>query len=216
MNIIWGYDNRGDILPSSNKRRKIDESKKYIEIDNDLIYTFDTEIHFTGPIDSNSISKIIKEITKIIHNKKLDKKYNNEKKLEISYVVDSGGGCVNSVLKFVDFIRIVKKKYPNIEFTSIGTGLIASAATIMCAVADKRYMTHNADAMLHELSSGNYGKFTHLMSYTTYLSKTHDKLVNIYLEKSKMNKEEINELLKNETWFTSSEYLKKGLIDELK
>lgn len=221
MNIYWGIQQDNDI-ESSRKRRKINNpydvllgKKKLFEIDDELIYSFGTEVHFTGPIDKNSIATVIKEITKVI-NEKNSVEYDKEKKFTICYIVDSPGGCVTSVLKFVDFLNIVRQKHPNVEFVSIGTGLIASAGTIMCAVADKRYMTGNSYAMIHELSSGNCGKFTHLVSYTKYLSQMHDRLVDIYLQKSTMGREEIEELLKDESWFNAEEYLEKGLIDEIK
>ena len=214
MDINWGYNISNDNQTKQrNKKRKysnISDSKRYIEIENDLIYTIGTQIYFTSPINKQSISLLIKEITKII-----DEKGKN-KKLTICYVVDSPGGCVTSVLKFVDFLNIIKTKYKNVEFVSIGTGLIASAGTIMCAVADKRYITKHAYAMIHELSTGNSGKFTHFVSYTSHLKKMHDQLVNIYYEKSNMSIEDIEVLLKNETWFNAEEYLEKGLVDEIK
>lgn len=219
MNIYWGINNDDD--QPTRKRRKInnnDESlnkRKLFEMDDELIYSFGTEVHFTGPIDKNSIATVIKEITKVV-NKKNEEGYDKDEKITICYIVDSPGGCVTSVLKFVDFLNIVRQKHPNIEFVSIGTGLIASAGTIMCAVADKRYMTSNSYAMIHELSSGNIGKYTHLVSYTKYLSQMHDRLVDIYLKKSKMTKQEIEAFLKDESWFSAKEYLEKGLIDEIK
>lgn len=207
MNIHWGI---------SNKKRKLDSNSNTIKDKYDeLIYSIDNEIYFTGSINKNTIAVIIKKITEIINDKK-DEHFDEEKKLSICYIVDSPGGCVTSVLKFVDFLNIIRSKYNYIEFISIGTGLIASAGTIMCAVADKRYITSNSYAMIHELSSGNIGKFTHLVSHTKYLQQMHDKLVDIYLTKSKMDKEQIEKLLKNESWFNANEYLEKGLVDEIK
>lgn len=223
MNIYWGIQQENNETPSRKRRRlndSIDEDvlfgkKKLFEMDDELIYSFGTEVHFTGPIDKNSIATVIKEITKVINEKNSDE-YDKNKKFTVCYIVDSPGGCVTSVLKFVDFLDIVRQKHPNVEFVSIGTGLIASAGTIMCAVADKRYITKNSYAMIHELSSGNVGKFTHLVSYTKYLSQMHDRLVDIYLQKSTMKKDEIEALLKDESWFNAQEYLEKGLIDEVK
>lgn len=207
MNINWGINN---------KKRKIDNDSNIIKDKYDeLIYSIDNEIYFTGSINKNTIAVIIKKITEIINEKK-EEFYDDKKKLVICYIVDSPGGCVTSVLKFVDFLNIIRNKYNYIEFVSIGTGLIASAGTIMCAVADKRYITSNSYAMIHELSSGNIGKFTHLVSHTKYLQQMHDKLVDIYLTKSKMKKDEIENLLKNESWFNANEYLEKGLVDEIK
>ena len=156
--------------------------KRIMEVDDELIYSVGTEVHFTAEINADTIETVIKEITKVINDKK-DGYHNKDDKLTITYIVDSPGGSVTSILKFVDFIRMVKEKYEYIEFVSIATGLVASAGTIMCIVADKRYITKNAHAMIHELSSGNMGKYTHLMSYAEFITQLHDKLLDIYLER---------------------------------
>ena len=223
--INWGLD--------SNKKRQreyadqfddnIPNKKSIADISsifkpNEMIYVFDKEIHFTSVINKDSIETMIKKITEI--NNTYCEYFNKlpriqTKSLEITYIVDSPGGCVTSVLKFVDFIRICKKKYPYIKFTSIATGLIASAGTIMCIVADRRKMTKNAQAMIHELSSGNGGKYTEIMSYSNYLTHLHNALTQIYLDRSSKSKTELEELLKDETWFTAKEYLKHGFVDEI-
>jgi ATP-dependent protease ClpP protease subunit len=126
-------------------------------------------------------------MTTLIHDHK-KKSDEDPEKLNIIYIVDSPGGSVTSILKFVDFINVAKKKYPFVEFTSIVTGLTASAGTIMAIVADKRFMTKNAHAMVHELSSGNQGKYTEFRSYVKFLDQLHDKLVTIYCDKTKKSK----------------------------
>ena len=137
-------------------------------------------------------------------------------KLNIIYTIDSPGGSVTSILKFVDFIGLAKKKYSFVNFTSIITGLAASAGTIMAIVADKRYMTKNAHSMIHELASGSSGKYTEMRSYINFLDHLHEKLVTIYCEKTKKSVEDIEKLLRNETWFSAEDYLKYGFIDEIK
>jgi len=86
----------------------------------------------------------------------------------------------------------------------------------MCIVADKRYMTKNAHAMIHELSSGNMGRFTQLVSYTDFLKELHECLLNIYLEKTQKNRNELEELLKNDTWYNANDYLRNGFVDGIK
>ena len=184
-----------------------------------MIYAVGNEIHFTAEINKDTIEKVIKQITKIIekNSEKYSGKYRSgDEKLTIAYIVDSPGGCVSSVLKFVDFINMVKEKHPYVEFISVITGLVASAGTIMCIVADKRLMTKNAYAMIHELSSGRNGKYTHLMSYSEYLCGLHNTLLNIYLSGSPKSKEDLEKILNTESWFNAEQYLANGFVDEIK
>jgi len=215
FDINWGNasDSDNESYEPPSKRRKVEN--KAVLLDEKFVYTIGNEIHFTAGINKVSIQEIIKQMTSLIHDHK--KKSDEEPdKLNIVYIVDSPGGSVTSILKFVDFINVAKKKYPFVEFTSIITGLTASAGTIMCVVADKRHMTKNAHAMVHELSSGNSGKYTEFRSYVKFLDQLHDKLVSIYCDKTKKSREEIESIMKNETWFTAEEYLKFGFIDEIK
>lgn len=184
------------------------------ELTHPLIYSIGNEIHYSADVDKISIEVLIKEMSKLI-----DKFYKNRdtsEKFTLTYIVDTPGGSVNSVLKFVDFIRLAKIKYSGITFVSIMSGLVASAGTIMCVVADKRLMTSYAHAMIHELSSGNMGRYTQIVAYTEFLKELHNCLVNIYLSKINKSREELEELLKNDTWLNAEEYLKLGFIDEIK
>jgi ATP-dependent protease ClpP protease subunit len=202
--IWWGF-------PESNKKPKTTS----MSVDENQVYTIGNEIHFTCSITKETVQELIRQMTQLIHDHK--KKSSAEPdKLNIVYIVDSPGGAVTSVLKFVDFVDIVKKKYAFVEFTSIITGMVASAGTIMSLAADKRFMTKNAHAMIHELSSGNNGKYTELLSYAKYLKKLHNKLIAIYCEKSGKTAEEVEELMRKETWFTAKQYLNHGFVHEIK
>jgi len=211
FDIIWGDESEDYDI----KRPKNNTDTKTFFVDEKFVYTIGNEIHFTANINKISIQEIIKQITNLIHEHK--KKSDNEpERLNIVYTVDSPGGSVTSILKFVDFINAAKKKYSFVEFTSIITGLTASAGTIMAIVADKRYMTKNAHAMVHELSSGNQGKYTEFKSYCGFLDQLSDKLINIYCDRTKKSRQEIEVIMRNETWFSADEYLNYGFIDEVK
>ena len=86
----------------------------------------------------------------------------------------------------------------------------------MSVIADKRYMTENAHAMVHELSSGNGGRYTQMISYSDFLKDLHESMINIYLPKCKKTREELEILMKNDTWYNAKQYLEHGFIDEIK
>lgn len=199
-------------------KRKLEDSDtnmgKYniVESDDVHIYTIGNEVHFSTGITQETIQKLIKEVQKLV-NTHIKKSATD--KLTISLTIDSPGGSVLSVLKFVDFINIIKKKYKNIELVTVISGLAASAGTIMALTGHKRMMTANAYAMIHELSSGNNGKFTFLTSHMEFINKLHDKLVKLYMDSTDKTKEEIEGLMKNETWFSAEEYKTMGFVSEI-
>ena len=210
------YDNDNEENTSDNENGLQKKRRYHIIMSNDpLIYSINNEVHFSTGVDTNSIENIIKEISTIISVNK--KKYENPNdKFEITYVVDSPGGSVNSILKFVDFIKNIKKKFPNIMFRSVATGMVASAGTTMCVVADKRCMMPRAYAMIHELSTGNKGMYTHFMSYSEHLTDLHNTLVDVYMDNGfSGSRDELEVLLKNESWYNAKDYKDLGLIDEI-
>lgn len=196
------------------KRRKedYDEDKPFSFYDDIYVYNVGNEIHFSTGVNTESIQKLMKIIQKIIY---IHTKKNKSEKLVITYTIDSPGGSISSVLKFYDFINCIKKKYKFIEFVSIITGMAASAGTIMALTADRRLMTKNAYAMVHELSTGNSGKFKYLRSYMEYIVKLHNRLVNIYVKTTQKTTEEIEKIMDQETWFSAEEYKKMGFIDDI-
>lgn len=212
--IIWGFNKRkagdDDIHVNNPKKRKLFMMDTNIK----NIYSIGEEIHFVDSISNKTIEIVIRKITKIINNK--HKKYKDgTEKLTITLIISSPGGSVDAILRFVDFISMVKKKYKYVEFKSIISGNAASAATIMAVVMDRRYMTTYATAMIHQLRSGTSGKYTELISYSKHLDYLHKVLIDIYLKHTNRTREQLEELLKNETWVSSSEYLEMGFIDEI-
>lgn len=207
IDIFWG-----------GRSAKHPAKKRRTETINNEIYRIRNEIYFSIEVNRLSIQTIIRIITELIEEKK--DKYVSHKagteKLQIVYIIDSLGGSIAAVLKFVDFLDLTRQKYPFVEFVSIITANVASAGTIMAIVADKRYMTKNAYAMIHELSSQSAGQYTHLKSRMNHYESLHNRLVNIYVQKTGLSIERINELSNKETWFTAEEYLQNNFIDGIK
>lgn len=216
-NINWGGYN--DDEDNVCKRKKLENSSILnSNLWNERIYSVGTQIHFTADINKDTIERLIKVFTKVIaeNSPKFGVKLKKDECIDIEYIVDSPGGCVSSVLKFVDFLNMVKSKHSYIRFTSIITGMVASAGTIMTVVADRRYMTKNSFTMIHELSSGSGGKYTQLISYADYITKLHKKIIDIYLLYTPIKRNKLESLLQKESWFDSKEYKKLGFVDDIK
>lgn len=215
MEISWGIEKK-HLRDDDDEYSNIPSAKRHkvYEINHPLIYTIGKEVHFSADIDKLNIEILIKQMSKLIED--FYKDHDDSESLTIKYIVDTPGGSVNSVLKFVDYVKLIKTKYINLEFVSIISGLVASAGTVMCIVADKRYMTTNAHAMIHELSSGNVGRYTQLVSYTDFLKDLHECLINIYMNKTKKTRDELEMLLQKDSWFNANQYLEHNFIDGIK
>ena len=181
------------------------------------VYNEGNEIHFSTSVTKASIDELIKLIYNVIwcYQKKATGYVKPEdSKIQIILHIDSPGGSVSALLKFVDFCSIIKEKN-NVELITIGSGLVTSAATIMCLMGDKRLLTKNCTFMIHELSTGHSSQFTRFKTYMKHIQDLNDTLSELYLDNSNMSSEEVETLLRKETWLTAEEALEYELVDEI-
>ena len=144
-----------------------------------------------------------------------------DKKLSVSNVfldirpiinlrINSFGGSLFAGLATVDVIRSL-----NSEVHSYIEGAAASAATIISVACDKRYIGKYSKMLIHQLSSGTYGKYNELeddMENNKHLMAT---IKEIYKEYTRVPMKKLDEILKHDLWFDSQTSLKLGLVDDI-
>ena len=147
--------------------------------------------------------------------------YEMDKKLSITNVfldlkpvinlhINSYGGSLFAGLATVDVIRNLKS-----DVHSIVEGAAASAATIISVACKRRSMGKYSKMLIHQLSSGVYGKYNELeddMENNTHLMET---IKSIYKAYTNVPMKKLNEILKHDLWFDSKTCLELGLIDEI-
>lgn len=94
-------------------------------------------------------------------------------------------------------------------------GLAASAASVIAMAGDKVVAAKNSMFMIHDawtVAVGNAKKLRKTAGLLDQLQKTY---VAVYQEKTGLPKDEIIEMLDEETWLTAEEALEKGFVDEI-
>ncbi|OXS70228.1 hypothetical protein B1B04_18885 [Lysinibacillus sp. KCTC 33748] len=84
-------------------------------------------------------------------------------------------------------------------------GWACSAASIIAMAADELVMNTGSMLMIHEASTGIWGTKKDLEKEAELLSKLDKSLVDIYMTKAIVEREEIEQMVNNETWFTADE-----------
>lgn len=94
-------------------------------------------------------------------------------------------------------------------------GIAASAATIILMAADVVYMSVNSLLMIHDPTTVLYGNYSkeELESNTQALDKIKEAIVESYLLKVKISKEELYEMMSKETWITAKEAAEMGFAN---
>lgn len=121
----------------------------------------------------------------------------------------SGGGDAFEGINIYNYLKSLKN-HVTIEITSIA----ASAASIIAMAADKVVMHTGANMMIHEASTFAFGNKSDIKKTLNALESVDASLVDIYYNKTGIDKDTLSEMISNETWMTADEAIKQKFADE--
>jgi ATP-dependent protease ClpP protease subunit len=124
--------------------------------------------------------------------------------------INSPGGSLLDAFAAVDYVKACK-----VPVYSIIDGSAASAATIISVVANKRYMYKHSYMLIHQLSSGLYGKFEEQIDDFKNSETFMGAITEIYKQHTKIPPKTLKEILKRDIFFDAKTCLKYGLVDEV-
>ena len=124
--------------------------------------------------------------------------------------INSYGGSVFAGLSSVDYI--INSKVP---VTTVIDGCAASAATLMSVVGHRRLMHRHSYMLIHQLSSGMWGKYEELKDDMENSENLMNVIKEIYIKHANIPKRELDKILKHDLWWDAKTCLKYGLIDEI-
>jgi ATP-dependent protease ClpP protease subunit len=186
------------------------------------------EIHFNASVTPKTMSILIDKLLelqeKILRKEKQVKRKFREfekddefeqinfiiKPTPIKLYITTNGGYVYQVFSAIDTIRNMK-----IPVHTICKGFVASAGTLLSLAGDKRYITENSFMLIHELRSGTWGKFTHMVESIENSRQLMEHIKSYYIKYTKMTAEELDEHLKKDITWNAEICLEKGLVHKI-
>ena len=180
-------------------------SKKDSKIERD-----GNHIYFYSEVDRDTIFDLIvlikeSEEENIILSHKL-----NIDKIPIYLHINSFGGSIFAAFTVIDTIKLCK-----VPIYSIIEGSSASAATLISVVCCKKYITKSSYMLIHQLSSGCWGKFSEIEDEFKNLKELMKDIKKIYQENTKIPKKELDNLLNHDLWLNSKKCIDYGLADDI-
>ena len=136
--------------------------------------------------------------------------YSLEETPKIYLHINSYGGSVFAGFSSVDYI-----KNSAVPVVSVINGCAASAATIMSVVAHERLIHEHSFMLIHQLSSGMWGKYEAMKDDMKNNELLMKKIINVYQENTKIPKSKISDILKRDLWWDAKTCLKYGLVDDI-
>lgn len=124
--------------------------------------------------------------------------------------LNSYGGDAFEGIEIYNYLKSLKNKVV-VEVTSIA----ASAASIIAMGADEIRMSNGSQLMIHEASTFAVGTKSEMQKTLNALKSMDNSIVDIYHEKTGLDKTEILQLMEEETWFTSEEAVKHKFADNV-
>ena len=132
----------------------------------------------------------------------------------ILFIINSPGGSVDAGFAIWDQAKMISS-----PVTTLVTGLAASMGSILslCAAPGRRFATKNARIMIHQpaIQGIVQGQATDLEIQAKEIKKTHDALINIYVQSTGKDFKTIEKALDRDTWMTPEEAIEFGLLDKI-
>ena len=212
-----------DMSLSSKKKPRETETEEEIEpIDpeammNDFMAMTDSvtirenHIYFYCGVNKKNIVKLITAIRDVTRRLKIMNIEYGVSDLKINLHINSFGGSVFAALSAIDTIMA-----NDIPIVSIVEGGAASAATLISVVCHERKITPNSFMLVHQLSSGFWGKMEEIKDEFLNLKKLMKTLTKLYKKHTCIDESHettLKDLLKRDLWLSSAECLKYGMVD---
>ena len=184
--------------------------------DDTEVFSENNHIYFKTDVSQDSINRLctmirrkLQEYENYQNNNNL---FDNSTPKPIYLHISSYGGSLYDAFIAYDYI-----KSSRIPIYTVVEGYAASAGTIMSVAGVKRYITPTSVMLIHQLTTGMYGKYQELDEEIQNSKQDMSRIYDLYLRecKGKMTKKEIIEQLKHDKWWNATKCIKKGLCDEI-
>jgi len=129
---------------------------------------------------------------------------------EISVRLNSPGGDVFDGMTIYN--RLKQHKAKVIVHVD---GMAASIASIIMLAGDEVIMGEGAMVMIHKPWTGVWGNSDVLDHTSDTLLQLEDQMTTIYMRRSKLSREEIRVMLRDETWFGAEKAIEYGFADKV-
>ena len=124
--------------------------------------------------------------------------------------ITTNGGCIYSAFSIIDCFNSL-----SIPVNTVIDSNVSSAGTIISIHGAKRYICDNSYVLIHELRSGCWGKLAYIDDTYKNCLKIQEHINQIYLDKTKITKKYLKEILVKDLELNADECIRMGIADEI-
>ncbi len=171
----------------------------------------ENRVYFYAPVTDSSVLELIKILRSLDIEMQVLALRLKVPKVPIELHIHSGGGDLFAGLAAVDVIQSLKS-----PIHTYVEGSAASAATLMSLAGSKRFMFKNSFMLIHQISSLMvHGTHEQFKDEFENQQKLMDKIRQLYIDRSNMSADLIDEILIRDLWLDSEKCLEYGLVDKI-
>lgn len=174
----------------------------------DSVVQIKNTIYFYGVVDKRNIVLLVKGLAAA--NAEALKCAHWPSDARVYLYIHSPGGEAFVGLSAMDHIRLNP-----VTVVAIADGFVASAATFILLGATERKALENAKILIHQLSTGFWGKYSDLIDEMKNSRELMSTIKSVYETGTHLSSKQLNRLLKKELHMSASDALTAGLVDEI-
>lgn len=140
----------------------------------------------------------------------IDEILNNGNTDPVEVIINSGGGDVFAGSEIYSMLR----NYAGDVTVNI-MGIAASAASVIAMAGNTVNMSPTAQMMIHKAWSYQEGNADDHNHESQVLASIDSSLVNAYVDKTGIDRNNILQMMQNETWMTAQDAVDKGFADKI-
>lgn len=185
--------------------------QKGVHVEENNIYIYSP----IGDLESLEINKALRKLDRDLQILRLQNEMTFDVKLPdypIKIHIQSPGGAAFSAFSIVDTMKTCKSPI----YTYV-MGHAASAATLISCAGTKghRYATKNSFMLFHQQRLMFGGTFSNFKDEAETQEQLYKQLQDFYMENSKMEEKDLDDLLKRELYLPASKCIEYGFIDKI-
>lgn len=135
---------------------------------------------------------------------------NSEK--DIKMYINSPGGSIVDGLAIFDTMQLIK---PDVSTMCIGHAASMGAFLLGGGTKGKRFITPNAEVMIHQPLGGARGQTTDIVIQAKHIEKTREKMEKYISEFTGNSVEKVHQDCERDYWMDAEESVKYGIVDSI-
>jgi ATP-dependent Clp protease protease subunit len=139
-----------------------------------------------------------------------DKDIPIEQRKAIKVFINSNGGCLNSVMNFINIIQLSKT-----PVYTIAMGKTYSAGCLLLMSGNKRLIFSDTTGLLHDGSTGAYGDTGKVIDNLEFTQKQEERIKKFILKNTKITPKQYDKNYRKDWWLFSEDMIELGIADKI-